>query len=318
MSVNNPQEGNYLYYQVLDEKGKVRGNIIGTQHNVKREDRNLNPDIIAAINRSSRAILEMVPGSGLIPPLTSPQFVISEAQRKIKEIKTDAPSNSESLKKQAEDLMKSVEEQIAEEDYLEVEIAFKEIISFEEQLIFAQSVLDNIKEFDSVSLEENLNAIIQSNKKINIENLEDIDLAKLIVEANERIQRSEPLTQTESLSLEEEQARAKEFEETRTKEYESWKNGDESALKVNLDKVFSLFNEHPEHDAIHRFRDEKIASRVVEMLKKTQEEDSETTFVMGCAHLLYSKRKNVLEHLREHFKTDLQGWSIKQFKRDSI
>jgi len=94
----------------------------------------------------------------------------------------------------------------------------------------------------------------------------------------------------------------------------AWVNGDSQKLRELLDKDFELNEEPPEIDEVHRSRDKDMADKIVEVVRQAKEEDTEATIMMGCAHLLYTKRKNILTYLTE--SSDLSGWSIRQIKKD--
>lgn len=304
---------NYLYYVIRDNEQNIRCNIIGTQHNVDQKDTKLNPTIIEAINRSSRAILEMPPASKLIPSsdpqwIPNPERVIDREFKKI----IPQPSNPKTvgaIEDEIRVLLRDVKEQTLPENYEKVVAVIEKIKSSEDKLSFVQAIAANMSEFNEVSLEENINKIIKSNQKCEILSLEDIDLAKLLEVARSKVPEEQVDEETQILR----QSLQKEL-------YSAWIKGDAEELKKRLDECFLLYPEAPEFEEIHAPRNENIAKRIVDIILQTKEEDKEIPVVredlvvMGYAHLLYSKRKNVIKYLNERFESDLSGWSITQVK----
>lgn len=303
-----PSENNYLYYVIEDSDHKVRGHIIGTQHNVDKKDKDLNPVICDAIKRSSRAILEMPPNSKLLPSsdphwMPSPEWVIDREFKKIT-LHTSNPKVIDIIEKKVDSLLEDIKKQTSPEDYKKVSIVIEKIQSSEDKLTFVQAILVNISEFNEVSLEENINKKIQSNEKCEILPLENIDLGQLLEEARSKV--------PEEKVDEETKIRRQALQE---RLYKAWVEGDAEELKKTLDECFLLYPEAPEFEMIHAPRDANIAQRIVDVIKK---DNKESLIVVGDAHLLYSKRKNVMEYLDDHFKSDLSGWSIRQIKKNDI
>jgi TraB/PrgY/gumN family len=303
---------NYLYYVILDSDQKIRGNIIGTQHDIDCRDKGLNTAITDAIKRSSRAILEMPPGSKLLNSsnphyIPNPEWVIKNA---VEEIKLH-PGNSEviaNIKKKVKLLLKDIKDQTVLENYNKVLLALGQIQSSQDKLTFVQAILANMSEFNEVSLEENINEIVKANKKCEIAPLEDIDLAAELETAKlKTTNKTEPPVDENTKILREKNKR---------EIYKAWVRGDAKELKKLLKDCFELNPEPSEIEEVHKSRDANMAKRIVEFVLQVKKEDTECTIVLGDAHLLYSKRKNVIEYLNERFETDLSGWSIMQVKSD--
>lgn len=342
-------ENNYLYFVVRDDNQKIRANIIGTQHTVDWRDKNLNSKIIDAIKRSSTAVLEIPPNSKLIPSVPSPEWVIGREIGPLKQKKSESIDSS-AISSQIEFILKNIKENTDPEDYEKVLVALEEISSNQNKLIFVEAIQKNISEFNEVSLEENINKLVIENQ-IEVTPLEDIDLADLLAKANEKMEKAQQRTEQHIKRLKEQRDHTKKGKAGRVKRrtlnrqiqiheerlqklrgekqsrnneirlqsiqkelYSAWVKGDTLELSKLLDECHELYKESPEIAKIHAPRDKNMAKRIVDVVMQAKEDEKEALIVLGCAHLLYSKRKNVIEFLNEQFKTDLKGWSITQVK----
>jgi hypothetical protein len=289
---------------VRDDTQKIRANIIGTQHSVNPKDKNLNSKIVDAIKRSSKAILEIPPNSKLLPSISSSEWVI---RREVESLNKNKIKNiNQASLDEIEHVLGEIQRETEEQEYKKFLVALEEMPSHQDRLAFAQAIQQNVLEFNEVSLEENINKIILENG-IETAPLEDIDLAGLLEQA---LKESVPKELPEA---DERKELRKQI--VRNELYSAWVRGDALALRKLLDECHEeLYKEPPEIAKIHDPRDENMAKRIAEVVVKAKEEDKEDLIVLGCAHLLYSKRKNVIEFLNERFKTDLKGWSITQVK----
>ncbi|MBA2368883.1 MAG: TraB/GumN family protein [Candidatus Protochlamydia sp.] len=310
-------ESNYLYFVIEDSDHKIRGNIIGAQHWVQEKDKDFNHPIREAIKRSARAILEMPPESQLLP--SEPDnfnYVIDKVITHINVSMDDGISEIHpALKEKISSCLKDIKEKTSYEGYSKVAMMLEKIQSEENKLNFVQGILDNIFEFNLVSLEENLNNKLKAaNKKI--ESLESINLREQINQAEQKIKlrlESEKIDVQKAENTQENKAKH-EHEEAL---YKAWVDGDAIQLGKLLDKDFELNEEPPEIDEVHRPRDREMAKRIIEVVCQAKEEGSEATIMMGCAHLLYTKRKNIIVYLEESFKKDLSGWTVRQIKNST-
>jgi hypothetical protein len=166
---------NYLYYVISDDEGKVRGHIIGAQHWVEEKDKDLNPLIIQAIDRSARIILEQPPGSDLLPK--EPQYfhdtinyIMEDLNLNSSESKSSEDYTSETTKIQSR--LKHIQEQIVEikGGYEKLEDIVHHLQSDKDKLKFLNEIEKMISQskFDIklVSLESNINRIIQEKENL--------------------------------------------------------------------------------------------------------------------------------------------------------
>jgi hypothetical protein len=388
---------NYLYYVIQDRSGKIRGNVLGAEHNIHCKDKDLSLPIREAIKRVSRAVLEQPPGSKLIPSssphyISPPERVIKNAIEKI-QLQPSSPRVDDDMEKQTSSLLSEIEKQTVPENYEKVSAAIQQLQSSKDKVVVLQAILANIDEFNKTNCEENINRMVQANEQCTIEPLEDIDLKALLLEASKTIlenkigllseikkqtvpehydriideiqqyqsdedklifaqvileilrnreSTSGPLKDTEVTALLSETSKRIEAAkkdvpstesvpqvDTKTAErrqtiqkeiYQAWVTGNADKLAPLLDECHSLYTEPEEIDKIQASRDENIAKRIVDVILHPKQDGEESLFVMGDSHLLYSKRKNVIAHLQEHFDSDprLSGWSIKQVKSGNI
>lgn len=307
------QSNNYIYFVIQDNEQKIRAHIIGTQHKVDYKDQNLNPAIINAITRSSRAVLEMPPGSTLLPSsqpqwIPNPEWIIDQ---EIKQIKlNEKPDRDATIELKVTAVMKEIEEHTPKENFQKVFKALETIPSSNDRLNFVEGILRNIAEFNEVTLEEHINRLVKANENCKIEPLEDIDLGAMINEAlkKEEDAKLKNKDKTPPLINENIERLRQKIKEVL---YKAWAKGDIEYLSQLLDASFLLYPDPPELVKVQGSRDAKIANKIIEVVLR---DNKESTIVLGCAHLLYTKRKNVLEYLNESFTSDLSGWSIKQIK----
>lgn len=333
MQASNLPENNYLHYVLEDSDKKVRGHLIGVQHWVEPKDKDLNPKILQAIDRSARTILEQPPGSGLIPGVpNSFNIVIGQVIDKvigkvIAHHKISPSANPPPLENEIQDLLKNIKEKTSDEGYKKIVNAVMSLPA-KDRLKFLQAIQNKMFEFNQVSFEVNLNKRLQkANKKW--EPLEKIDLSKEIAKANEkialRLQKEKEIGKEKDISKDDEKVESNNqadeevvmYNQAHEEElYRAWVAGDAKKLTQLLDKDFELNKEEPEIDAVHATRDKEMAMRIIDVVIQSKKEDSEAAFVMGCAHLLYTKRQNIISYLRE--SKDLSGWSIRQIKMNDI
>ncbi|MBA3721470.1 MAG: TraB/GumN family protein [Parachlamydiaceae bacterium] len=315
--MQTPSENNYIYYVIEDSDKKIRGHLIGVQHWVEPKDKNLNSTILDAIDRSARTVLEMPPKSDLLPSEPdSFNYVINKVVTHLK-LSPKSTKSDISLEEEVQSQLKTIKERTSEEGYGKVVTMLMSLPTKEEQLKFIEAIQKNLFEFNQVSLEENINKKVEALKKV-WEPLEKINLKEEIVKAEQKIKARKEKEEYKGLEKEKDTSHidkeaevAKEAHEEAL--YKAWVTGDAQKLRELLDKGFELNEEPPEIDEVHASRDKEMAKRIIEVVNVAKKEDSEATIIMGCAHLLYTKRKNILAYLTE--SSDLSGWSIRQIKK---
>ncbi|MBJ7449824.1 MAG: hypothetical protein JHC93_05645 [Parachlamydiales bacterium] len=327
MSVNNNNalisssyqklKNNYLYYALSDQEGKIRGNIIGVCHWVDAKDKNLNQIVLNAIDRSAKVILEQPPGSGLLPNVSNSfDYVIDKAIKHLKITPIKEKLLSFPLGQQVQNRLNNFDDRIitSDEGFKKIADTLPNIENEFDQLKFLEEIEKNLFEFNQVSFELNINERILSKNQIWAP-LEEIDLRNELNKAEQKIEIRLIQESSSSKIIEINGVHPNdeiEFDSQALKEqsYRAWVNGDVENLRIQTDKNFEINKEPPEIAEVHQFRDQKIAERIVELV--TQDKNSEITFIVGCDHLVYTKRKNILAHLSE--SNDLKKWSIKQIK----
>jgi hypothetical protein len=350
--ISRPNTNNYLYYVIKDEEQKIRGHIIGVPHSVERKDADLNPEIINAIKRSSLAVLEIPPHSKLLPTESNSDRIINREFKKI-QLHPSEPEIDSSLEDgEIKDYLKSIFTEVVtsidnvspsqkESDFSSVNGAkldenlnpttinsspledFKKVLkvvnniqSSKDKLTFLKAIQRDIFEFKQVSAEEHINKIIEANN-IPFFSLEDIDLAKLIKEADQQIdnrklksKNQEEIQPIDEVAEMRKPMLLKEF-------YSAWVEGDTTKLEALVNESFELYKEPPEIAKVHDTRDVAIAKRIVNVVlevKANKTHNQAASFVMGSGHLVQKVRKNVLKYLDDYLKTALRGWSIVQVK----
>lgn len=318
--INKSGHNNYLYYEITDNEGQVRGNIIGAQHWIEEKDTKLNPLILEAINRSARFILEQPPGSELLPKES--QYFNNNLDQIVEKLNlVTKPKSSLEDTPETEEIqnqLKNIKEQIVEikGDYNKIVDITKGLQSQMDKLKFLNEVEKaiSLSWFDNklVSFESIINGIIQKKENKTIESLENFNLMEKIRNANQKIQQR--LEKEATLERDVEPLKEKiDVQAHKAEVYQAWVKGEENKLRDLADKIFKIYKEAPELDEVHRPRDKAMADKIVEVVKK---DNIEATIMMGTDHLVYTERINVIKHLRNTFETDrsLTGWSVEQVK----
>lgn len=289
--MENTSDSNYLYYVIRDSEGKDRVHILGAQHWVEPKDKKLNPLIMDAVTRSSRAVLEMPPKSGWLPNESQPDFIIKTEITHLK------PQSIPDAEAQVNTELESIKGKTSNENYNKVLAAVGGLNSGEEKLAFVKAINNYIYEFNLVSLEESLNTVIEGNNKhMEILPLEDSNVPAMLKELQDKeaqkIQKNDTPQINEDTKINLDKAI-----------YEAWRNGDAEELSKVLKESFDLIKEPSDIAKFHASRGFNMAERIVSVVQNAQKEDKEATVVLGCGHLLYSnsERKNVMEYLNDHF-----------------
>ncbi|MBA2728008.1 MAG: TraB/GumN family protein [Parachlamydiaceae bacterium] len=365
----NQQPNDYLYFVIEDDNNKVRGHVIGVQHWVEPKDKDFNPRILDAIERSARMILEIPPDSKepLLPSkVDSKKYknIISDTLENLKmvskkeesqEIDTSNIEIEKLLSEIEEECLKSAgknqdNEQIKSVGYEKVKDILPKISSIEEKLMFLKTIKDKIFDFNLVSIERNINKKVEHkiiehleiedlNKKIfsakiklNLrhikENVSDKDYQNILEQLNQMELQQEKINflmqQKEEFKIANKGSPLTYQEEQLLNEslYRAWVDGDVENLKTLINRSFEIFKEEPEFQEIHQPRDKQMAERIINVICTAKKENTEAAFMMGCGHLLYTNhdtnRINIIDHLNEHFKTDLKGWSIRQITKNDV
>lgn len=307
--MESTSNNNYIYYVIRDSNGKVLAHIIGAQHWVEPKDKKLNPLIIDAITHSSRAVLEMPPKSGFLPNESQPDFIIRNEIKHLKS-RSDISKVIPDAEAQVITVLESIKGKTSNENYNKVLTALGGLNSGEEKLTFVKAINNYMFEFNLVSLEENLNTVFEENNNhTDILPLEDSNVPALLKELQDREAQKIQVNDTPQIN----EDRIVNLEKAL---YEAWRNGDAEKLSKILKELFDLIKEPPDIAKFHASRDVNMAKRIVGVVQDVQKEGKEATIVVGFGHLLYSnsERKNVMEYLNDHFKTDLIGCSITQIK----
>ncbi len=234
---------NYLHFEIQDPEGKVRANLIGSEHQVRVGDSQLNQRIIETIKSSSKAILEMLPKTRvitfskadhvlenvkkihtgrvtheseiqsveelkvIIQGKTSPQnfakvetalLTIQEGASKkflltLHENKDDF--NSESS---VEKLKTIIKDKISPQDFAKIETTLV-AIQDESAKKFLLTLHENIDDFNLVSLEQNINAVIEKHG-IPMKPLEKYDMNDLFRRAENDMRREAEVAKAEKMA----------------------------------------------------------------------------------------------------------------------
>jgi hypothetical protein len=261
-----------------------------------------------------------------------------------------------SLETEIEQLLKEIESKGLKagdknhEGYEEIKKVLIELPSSEEKLKFLKAIQKNIFDFNLISFERNINKRVVEAKKT-IKPLEEGNLNEKLLEANlkvglrkikekilseaeyqevvkevNKIESSEEKLefvdkQKSQLGIKDIDVPISDEEVQALKEalYRAWVDGDAEKLRELLEVCFKIFKEEPEVDQVHQSRDKQMADRIIKVVTKAKEKDTEVTIMMGSAHLIYTKRTNIIDYLNQRFNSDLRGWSIRQIiKSDTL
>lgn len=297
-------EHDYLQFIIKDETGKVRGQIIGSLHDLEPQDAALNSSIQKTVETAHTIWMELPPGH----PLLAPQPAERTIENSVKHISAHRPSMKELANPALVDsviqtALTRIQKETNEDNFFKVQQALDHIKSPASKLAFCRKIREDMASLNQLNLETVLAEIPGAKEKMRP--LEEINLKQVLNEADDKITVIEKARHDNV-----DPAKQKWVKE---QEYNAWRDGDAENLKRMMGQNKFCYLMPKSHKDLNEERDINIAARIADVVKTSPAEDA--VFVVGAGHLVDPRENNVLNNLRnKHFTGDMSGWTIEQVK----
>lgn len=332
---------NYLHFEIQDPEGKVRANLIATEHQVRPGDSQLNPRILEAIKSSSKAILEMLPNTRVIS-FSKADHVLEN----VKKIHTSQPAEPESHA--VKELLAVIKGSTSPQNFAKVEAALLTVKATDKEK-FLLALHKDITDFNFVSLEQSISEVIEKHgiaikplgeKELlavikgntSPQNFAKVEAALLIIKETDRekflLILRKNLADFNLASLEQNQNKTYDIADLIRRAEDDMKleakaenenrpaPRDPKVIMAEIHEAWRqgdgqtlgklLIEEDPNMLAqiqeVMRVRDENIAKRIIDLVSAPQAEiEKPLTFMVGAGHLVDTRWKNVFAQLADAF-----------------